>query len=142
MKYFSVFEPEHADGDVYRRSEKLVFVSSGFSWLAFLAPVIWAIVNRTWLVLVGFALLAIGVEILVRALELHAIGALLIGLLLNFAFAVEAGTLLRWTLKRKGYREVGLATGATRDACELQFLKTWGETVLSGKNGVRVAAEG
>lgn len=134
MKTYKVFEREDASGDPYMRSEKLVFVGVGFSWLAFIAPAVWALLNQAWLALAGFVAVGAGLEYGLAKLNFDPLAVIALGLMVNIIVALEADTILAWTLGRKGFAEIGLVTGTNRDACELQFLKSWGR-MLSHDGG-------
>ena len=44
---------------------------------------------------------------------------------LSFALALEANELRRWTLRRRGYAELGIVAGKSREECEFRFLSAW-----------------
>ena len=129
MKNYTVFEPNDPPEDAYDRVEKFVLVPDGFSWLAFFVPIVWAAINRAWLVLAAYVAIAIGLDFALRTLNVHPAAVGIVGIFLNLLLALEAHNVLRWTLKRKNYREVGLVSGPSKDACELQFLKSWADSL-------------
>ena len=61
MTVYSVYEPSSEVADLTLRADRLAFVKEGFSWIAFLVPVLWLFFYRMWLelivFLVGFAAL-------------------------------------------------------------------------------------
>ena len=123
MLTYTVHEPPDAPSDRIDRAERLVFVKDGFSWTAAVFTPIWLIVHRLWWPLLGYILLSVlcgGLGSLfdsgwgtLATLALH----LLIGL--------EADTLRRWGLERRGWRTAGSVTGRTADECERRFFDMW-----------------
>jgi hypothetical protein len=123
MQTYTVHEPPNVPSDRIDRAERLVFVKDGFSWTAAVFTPIWLIVHRLWWPLLGYILLIVLCGWLgslfdsgwstPATLALH----LLIGL--------EADTLRRWGLQRRGWRTVGSVTGRTADECERRFFDMW-----------------
>lgn len=105
--------PNEANPDRY------VFVRDGFYVWAMLLGPLWILIQRLWLVLVLYlvALGAIGAAIA----SLHIADGGWITILVAILTGLEAGTLWRWTLKRRGYREVGIVVGDNQDMAERQF---------------------
>jgi hypothetical protein len=98
MAAYSVFAPPLAHAGS-AGAERFKFIRDGFSWSAFILGPIWMVFHR--LVLSGTASL---VSLLV---------ALLIGL--------EASSLRSWTLKRRGWREIGIVVADELEAAERRF---------------------
>lgn len=126
MTVYSVYEPPGNDEtDVVARADKIAFVKDGFSWLAFLVPVLWLIFQRMWLELIAFLVVialvswAFGTAPEARALA----GWVTLSLTLLFAF--EANDLRGWALKRRGYRFAGVASGIDRYEAERSFFEGW-----------------
>lgn len=119
--YVVMAPPEFNDlaGDPLQ-SDRLAFVPDGFSVLAFLFSIIWMLVHRMWLVLLGYLGIALVVELLALAVspEATAIAAFVVSILFGF----EAQALRRWSLERKGWRVVGIVDGVNRAEAELRFL--------------------
>ena len=44
---------------------------------------------------------------------------------LNLLIGLEADTLRRWALERRGWRTLGSVTGKTAAECERRFFETW-----------------
>ena len=51
---FTVHEEPQPKADRDERAERLKFVREGFSLFAFIAPPLWMLANRLWLVLIGY----------------------------------------------------------------------------------------
>jgi hypothetical protein len=112
---YTVHEP--ADG----AAEKAVLIKEGFSRAAFFAGPFWLMAHRMWLVLAGYlvALLLLSIVLLVVPGGARVAGIVLV--LASSWFALEANQLRRWTLGRRGYRQVASVTGRTEDECEHRY---------------------
>jgi hypothetical protein len=137
MSSYTVHEPPLRAGATAPGPERYVFVRDGFSFWAFLFGPLWMLRHRMWLVLalyvVILALLAAVIEVagapgLVRGLVVFLI-ALLVGL--------EAGTLRRFTLQRRGWTNIGVVTGEDREDAERRFFEAW---LRRGTNAAVAAA--
>ncbi|MBG6209090.1 hypothetical protein IWQ49_003759 [Labrenzia sp. EL_126] len=119
--YVVMAPPEFGDlaGDP-RESDRLLFVPDRFSFLAFIFAIIWMLVHRMWLVLLGYLALTLAIELLSGALggEAAGVAALTISLLFGF----EAQALRRWSLERKGWRMIGIVDAANPAEAEIRFL--------------------
>ena len=92
-----------------------VFVADRFSWGAFVFTTFWALWNCMWIVAaVLLALLALSYALPV-ALQF------VFSTCLSFLLGFHGNDLLCWSLARRGYAEIGLATGGNLEAAELNF---------------------
>jgi hypothetical protein len=114
----------HAPPDDPSAPERFAFIKDGFSWPALFVPLLWILWHRLWLVLLGY---------LVYLAALACIGGLtgdanatIVGLLGAILFALEANNLRRWSLHRRGWREVGGSFGQNLDEAEARFFQSWG----------------
>lgn len=119
--YVVMAPPEFDDlaGDP-NQTDRLEFVPDGFSPLAFLFSIIWLLVHRMWLVLLGYLAVTLAVELLALTVSQEAMGV--IALTIAFLFAFEAQALRRWSLERKGWRVVGIVDAVNKAEAELRFL--------------------
>ncbi|HEY7747732.1 MAG TPA: DUF2628 domain-containing protein [Aestuariivirgaceae bacterium] len=85
--------------------EKTVFVKEGFSWPAFLVPVIWLIVKRLWLSLAVYILALVALYAAARAGELGASSLAMMTFALNLILGFEANLMYRRALMRRGFTE-------------------------------------
>lgn len=122
MAVFSVLEPIPT-GDLRHDAERIVLVREGFSWFAFLVPLVWLLVHRLWLALVLFIAASFAVQAAGSAVGGPAAALGELGLCLIFGF--EANAIRRWTLTRRGLRFSAVVAGANRDECERRFFATW-----------------
>lgn len=95
-----------------------VLIKEGFCWPATLFTVIWALVNRLWLV--AAVLLAFGflVPAFAAAVTDDPFGRLAINAGYLAIVGYLANDVRRWTLDRRGYATLGVVTGRRRTAAE------------------------
>ncbi len=122
---YSVHEPPDPPADREDRAEKLRFVREGFSLFAFLLAPVWMIVNRLWLVLIGYLLLIFALQGLITILEIPDHWRYYASLAVNLLVGFEADALQRWTLDRKNWRMVGAVSGSNFEECERRFFESW-----------------
>jgi hypothetical protein len=132
MSVYTVHEPppraDEAAGDPVR----FRFVRDGFHFWAFLLGPLWMLRHRLWLVLLGYivvvaalhvGLSSLGVSTTVRW-SVMALFALLVG--------IEAATLRRFTLGRRGWQPLGIVVGDDLEAAERRFYDIWVRSEPSG----------
>jgi hypothetical protein len=125
MSVYTVHEPPPHAAGVLADAERFVFVRDGFSFWAFIAAPLWMLWHRMWLVLLGYVVLA---GIVLAALV--ALGASLAALVVvSFSIALlvglEANTLRRFTLRRRGWRNVAIVSGHDVEDAEQRFFDAW-----------------
>lgn len=101
--------------------DDLEFVREGFSWGALVFTVIWPLYHGLWLVFVivlAASLLLSGATVVLGFSDFGRDAVWLAAMLL---FAFEANNLRRWTLRRRGWRDVGVVTGETLSNAERRF---------------------
>ena len=124
MTVYTVHEPPSRAGAAASDVERFAFVRDGFSWWAFLFAPLWMLRHRMWLVLLGYMVV---VAALAGVLHLHgtpAAGTVVWALLALF-IGFEAGTLRRFGLARRGYRNIGLVVGDDLELAERRFFDSW-----------------
>jgi hypothetical protein len=122
---YSVYEPPSEVADIVERADRLAFVKEGFSWPAFLVPILWLLYYRMWLEFVLLALIYVALQLVfgteAQGQALFAWASLAIAVL----FAFEANDLRAASLERRGYRLAGVATGRDRTEAERAFFGSW-----------------
>jgi hypothetical protein len=123
MRVYTVHAPPHASG--VEEAERMVFVKDGISWPALFVPILWFPWHGLWLPLLGYLLFAA----LVVALNVVLGGsvAFVVGALGAVLIALEANTIRRWHLERRGWRQVGEAFGRDRKEAEFRFFHEWAQ---------------
>jgi hypothetical protein len=125
MSVYTVHEPPSWRGSAVTDAESLAFVRDGFSLWAFLLAPLWMLRHRMWLVLLGYVVVSIGLEILLRLFGASPFAIAVIGLLISLLIGLESGTLRRFTLGRRGWRNIGVVSGDDREAAERRFFDLW-----------------
>jgi hypothetical protein len=120
MAAYSVFAPplSHAGA---AGAERFKFVRDGFSWPAFILGPIWMLFHRLALVLLLWLVVVLVLGAVIRLFGVPSGTALLVFLLLALLIGLEASTLRSWTLKRRGWREIGIVVADELEAAERRF---------------------
>jgi hypothetical protein len=128
MPTFTVHEPLPRKTESRAAPERFVFVRDGFYFWAFALAPVWLLVKRLWLAFFIFVALVI-----VAAAGLRLVGAppfvqsavaLAVMLLVGF----EASTIRRWTLTRRGWKNLGFVIGENVEMAERRFFAAWAES--------------
>jgi hypothetical protein len=125
MSVYTVHEPPLRAGAAASDVERFAFVRDGFSWWAFLFAPLWMLRHRMWLVLIGYVVIVGAIEIPVKLSGAPSLAASLIGILLGLLVGFEASTLRRFTLSRRGWKNLGVVSGADVEDAERRFFDTW-----------------
>ncbi|NBJ12970.1 DUF2628 domain-containing protein [Microvirga arsenatis] len=100
-------------------------VKDAFSWGAFLFTFLWFFVHRLWLAGLAVLLLVLAFGGLMAALDVHPLAASVAQLLLQALIGLEANSLRRWTLARRGRPAVDAVTAADQDEAETKAFARW-----------------
>jgi hypothetical protein len=125
MSVYTVHEPRLRSGAAASDAERFAFVRDGFSFWAFLLAPLWMLRHRMWLVLVGYVAVSAALEILVQMFGASMSIAGLIGVLISLLVGLEAGTLRRFTLGRRGWKNIGVVSGEDLEDAERRFFDAW-----------------
>ena len=125
MSVFTVHEPPLRAADSLADPQRFILVRDGFYFWAFLLTPFWMARYRLWLVLVLYLVVTIGIESGLRILGASGLVVALAGIAISFLAGLEAGTLRRFTLSRRGWRNVGVVSGHKVEDAELRFFDTW-----------------
>jgi Protein of unknown function (DUF2628) len=125
MSVYTVHQPPLRAADAVADPNRFVFVRDGFSWWAFLLTPLWMLRHRLWLALVIYLLLSAALDATLRALGASAFTLVLIGLMISLLAGLEAGTLLRFKLARRHWRNIGVVTGDDLEDAERRFFDSW-----------------
>jgi hypothetical protein len=131
MRSYTLHLPTDARPGESLGLDRAVLVRDGFSWSAFAFTVLWFLFHRLWiaavLVLVGLVALA-GIGIV---LGLPTGAGLIVTLLASWLIGLEASSLRRWTLARRGWPARDAVVAATLEEAEASALNRW----LAGSPG-------
>jgi hypothetical protein len=125
MSVYTVHEPPLRAADVVPDPERFVFVREGFYVWAFLLATLWMLRHRMWLVLAIYVVVALGIEIGLRYAGVSGFALAIVGLLISFFVGIEASTLRRFTLARRGWKNVGVVSGDDLEDAERRFFDAW-----------------
>ena len=128
MSVYTVHEPPLRAADAVPDPERFVFVRDGFSVWAFLLATLWMLRHGMWLVLVIYIVVAAGVEIGLRHAGVSGFTLGVVALLISFFVGIEASTLRRFTLARRGWKNVGIVSGDDLEDAERRFFDAWVRT--------------
>jgi hypothetical protein len=124
MSVYTVHEPP-AWADDASDPERFAFVRDGFSVWAFLLGPIWMLWHRLWLVLFCYLILMAVIDTALTVVGAPHAVIFLAGLLMSLLVGIEAATLRRFKLSRRGWTNVGVVSGADREAAERHFFEAW-----------------
>ncbi len=125
MSTFTLHLPRDARPGDTTALDEAELVKDAFSWGAFFFTFFWFFVHRLWLA--GLAVLALMVAFgaAMNLLDVHPLAAALAQALLQVLIGLEANSLRRWTLTRRGRPMVDVVTAADRDEAEAKAFARW-----------------
>ena len=132
MSVYTVHQSPARHADPLPDAERIVFVRDGFSFWAFLLAPLWMMWHRMWLVLLGYVVVIAAVDTALLVLGASQIAISVVGLFIALLIGLEASTLRRISLRRRGFRNVGIVSGADREDAERRFFGTWLTELGSG----------
>ncbi|MCJ2142999.1 DUF2628 domain-containing protein [Methylobacterium sp. E-066] len=105
--------------------DRAVLVRDGFSWSAFAFSVLWFLFHRLWI-----AALIVFVGLMALAGVGHLLGlppgiATIVTLLASWLIGLEASSLRRWTLARRGWPTRDAVIAATPEEAEARAIGRW-----------------
>ncbi|MBE7200318.1 MAG: DUF2628 domain-containing protein [Parafilimonas terrae] len=125
MRSYTLHLPADARAGEAIGLDRAILVRDGFSWPAFAFTVLWFVFHRLWIaaliVLVGLVAVA-GAGI---ALGLPTGAGLVASLLAAWLIGLEASSLRRWTLARRGWPVRDAVIAATPEEAEARALNRW-----------------
>lgn len=127
MAIYTVHEPPLRDGELAANPERVTFVRDGFYVWAFLLGPVWLLWRQLWLVLVLYLLVWGIVETGLWLAKFGTIAQFAIGLLLALLLGLEASTLWRWTLTRRGWTTADVVVGDDMESAERRFFASRSE---------------
>ena len=125
MSVYTVHQPPLDSGAAATEPYRFVFVRDGFSWWAFLLTPLWMLRHRLWLALAIYLLVSAALDAGLRALGVSVLVVVLAGLLISLLAGLEAGTVRRFKLARRRWRNIGVVTGDDVEDAERRFFDAW-----------------
>ncbi len=125
MAVYTVHEPLPRKNEAPGDPERFAFVRDGFYFWAFLLGPLWMLWRRLWLVTLLYVAVSIVLQIGLWALDASDIVTFVVWFLLALLTGFEAGTLRRWTLSRRGWKNLGVVVGEDMETAERRFFAAW-----------------
>ena len=125
MAVYTVHAPASFGVDVRTTPDKIVFVRDGFYFWAFIAAIVWLVWHRLWLATLGYLLLMLIAEFALSAAGADAGTRLIVMLVVALLMGFEAGSLRRWTLSRRKWRQIALVVANNERDAEQRFFERW-----------------
>ncbi len=125
MSVYTVHEPPQRGADALADAERFVFVRDGFYWWAFLLTPFWMLRHRLWQVLVIYLVVIACLDTALRLVGASSLVITCVGVLISLLAGFEAGTLRRFTLRRRGWRNLGIVGGDDLEDAERRFFDIW-----------------
>jgi hypothetical protein len=124
MTVFTVHQPAPRRNEITADPDRTVFVRDGFYFWAFLLGPLWMLWRRLWLVLVIYLVLTAAIQAGLWALGVSGPVRFAVGVLIAILVGFEAGTLRRWSLRRR-FTNVGLVVAPNQEIAEHRFFESW-----------------
>jgi hypothetical protein len=125
MPVFTVHEPPlRATADL-PDPERFVFVRDGVYVWAFLLTPLWMLWRGLWLVFIIYAVFATAVDMAMHYAGFGTGNIILVQLLISLLVAVEAASLRRFSLTRRGWKNIGVVSGDDLEDAERRFYDSW-----------------
>ena len=130
MTVFTVHQPAPRKNEEVAPPERFAFVRDGFYFWAFLLGPLWMFWNRLWLVLVIYLVGTTAIQAALWALGVSAPVKFAVALLIAILVGCEAGSLRRWSLRRR-WSNVGLVVAPNQETAERRFFESWSADAAS-----------
>jgi hypothetical protein len=124
MKIYTVHVPVLRDGDVSPNPDRVRFVRDGFYFWAFLLGPLWMIWHRLWLVLLIYLVGTTALFAGLSALGVSNAAQFVVGLLVAVLIGCEAGSLRRFSLRRR-WTQAGVVAATDLESAERRFFESW-----------------
>ena len=130
MAIFTVHQPPLKKYESAPDPDRFAFVRDGFSFWAMVFGPLWMLRHRMWLVLIGYIAVVVALYFALRLVGASARPPLSPVCCWRCCIGIEAGTLRRFTLGRRRFRNLGVIVGDDREMAERRFFDSWvkGET--------------
>ena len=124
MPVYTVHAPIADDAGI-RATDRFAFVRDGFHfWAALLGP-LWLAWHRLWLVLIGWIIVTVALEVGMARLGAGGRAILFADVLVALLMGFEAASLKRWTLSRRNWRQLDIVVAGNEEAAERRFFDRW-----------------
>jgi hypothetical protein len=124
MTVFTVHQPSPRKNETVASPDRYVFVRDGFYFWAFLLGPLWMLWRRLWVVLVIYLAVLAALQAGLWVLGVSGIVKFAVAVLVAILVGCEAGTLRRWSLRRR-WTNVGLVVAPNQEIAEHRFFESW-----------------
>ncbi|WP_424628794.1 DUF2628 domain-containing protein [Bradyrhizobium sp. SYSU BS000235] len=135
MAVYTVHAPASYGVDVRTTSDRVVFVRDGFYFWAFVLSFFWLIWHRLWLALFGYVVISIASTIVLRSFGLDFGARAFVALIIALLIGLEAGSLRRWKLSRRKWRQLDVVVAKNEEEAERRFFDRWAEHAARDDRG-------
>src|SRR3954471_16448399 len=118
MSVYTVHEPPQRDAGASADPDRFVFVRDGFYFWAMVFGPIWLLWRRLWLALLLYVIAWIAVEGGLLALTASPAAHGAIRLMFAILLGLEGSSLWRWTLHRRGWKNLSVVVGDDLESAE------------------------
>jgi hypothetical protein len=125
MSVYTVHEPPLRTADALAEPERFAFVRDGFYLWAFLLTPLWMVWRRLWLVLLAYLAVSLVLDTALVLFGASAAVVVGVGMLVSLLIGLEAGTFRRFTLRRRGWTNVGVVNADNLQDAERRFFTAW-----------------
>jgi hypothetical protein len=125
MKTYTLHVPADASPGDAGALDRAVLVRDGFSWGAFFFSFLWFFAHRLWLAGLIVLAAAAGLGIALQLLRVGSAATFWAVVLLAILVGLEAGSLRRWTLGRRGRPAVDVVAAKDREEAETKAFGRW-----------------
>src|SRR5262249_10455538 len=125
MPVYTVHQPPLRRDETESDPARIAFVRDGFSFWAFLLGPLWMLARRLWLVLLGYCVLAAAIHFALLAIAATPGVRITVSLLLAILVGLEASSLRRWTLRRRGWTDIGVVVADDLHIAGRRFCAGW-----------------
>jgi hypothetical protein len=125
MPVYTVHEPQQRNNDVLAHTARIAFVRDGFHFWAFLFGPLWLLRHRMWLEFITYLIIVGGITFAIARLGVTDSAGAIVAFLIAILLGMEAPSLRRWKLARRGFDYRGVIVGEDRDHAERRFFDGW-----------------
>ena len=113
---------EHIDTPPGERDPHAVFVREGFSLFALIFSILWFLFHRMWREAILIAMVIAMIFLVVQGGDVISVTGTALRAVFGLAVALFARDMQRAALARKGFREVGVASGGNAEEAALEYM--------------------
>lgn len=125
MKVYTLHMPVDAVPGDPAQLDRAVLVRDGFAFWAFVFTVLWFLYHRLWIAALGVFVALVAFEVLLAVLGVHPLAITAANVLVAILIGLEANSLRRWTLGRRGRPLAGVVMARDDEQAERQAIANW-----------------